>query len=142
LTADIVLSLLQNIFDGMVVYPSVIGRRISQELPFMATENIIMAMVRAGGDRQVCHEEIRVLSHEAAREVKEFGRENDLIERIKKCEYFAPVVGQLDSLLDPTTFVGRAPEQVSKFLSKEVEPALLPFEDILEKGVGRVALNV
>ena len=142
LTADIVLSLLQNIFDGMVVYPSVIGRRISQELPFMATENIIMAMVKAGGDRQVCHEEIRVLSHEAAREVKEFGRENDLIDRIKKCIYFQPVVGQLDSLLDPKTFVGRAPQQVSKFLSNELEPSLLPFKDLLQRGVERVALNV
>ncbi|KAJ1334909.1 adenylosuccinate lyase [Batrachochytrium salamandrivorans] len=83
LTADIVLSLLQNIFDGMVVYPQVIARRISQELPFMATENIIMAMVKGGGDRQTCHEEIRVLSHQAARCVKEEGGENDLIERIK-----------------------------------------------------------
>ncbi|EEB98319.1 hypothetical protein MPER_02199, partial [Moniliophthora perniciosa FA553] len=66
LTADIVLSTLQNIFEGLVVYPKVIARRISQELPFMATENIIMAIVKAGGDRQEAHEKIRVLSHEAA----------------------------------------------------------------------------
>merc|ERR1719215_1861851 len=122
LTADIVLSLLQNVFDGMVVYPNVISRRISQELPFMATENIIMAMVKAGGDRQVCHEEIRVLSHQAARQVKEFGKENDLIERIKANKYFEPVVAQLETLLNPKTFVGRAPQQVTKFLEKEVNP--------------------
>ncbi|KAI8900549.1 L-Aspartase-like protein [Globomyces pollinis-pini] len=140
LTADIVLSLLQNIFDGMVVYPSVISRRISQELPFMATENIIMAMVKLGGDRQVCHEEIRVLSHEAAKQVKEFGKENDLIERIKKNSYFQPIVGQLDSLLNPNTFIGRAPQQVLRFL-KEVESDLLPFENVI-KNVKVVELNV
>jgi adenylosuccinate lyase len=142
LTADIVLSLLQNIFDGMVVYPSVIGRRIAQELPFMATENIIMAMVKGGGDRQVCHEEIRVLSHQAARQVKEFGKENDLIDRIKNTPYFAPVVGDLDSLLDPSTFVGRAPQQTMRFLEREVEPALAPFRETLDKGVKRAELTV
>jgi adenylosuccinate lyase len=135
LTADIVLSLLQNIFDGMVVYPSVIARRISQELPFMATENIIMAMVKAGGDRQVCHEEIRVLSHQAAAQVKEHGKENDLIERIKQTAYFKPIHTILDQLLDPKTFVGRAPQQVTKFLGTEVFPALEPFKDAQVKQV-------
>lgn len=142
LTADIVLSLLQNIFDGMVVYPQVIARRISQELPFMATENIIMAMVKAGGDRQVCHEEIRVLSHQAAAQVKQEGNENDLLERIKTSAYFQPIVPQLDELLIPSTFVGRAPQQVFKFLEKEVVPALAPWNDILEKGVQLTELNV
>ena len=142
LTADIVLSLLQNIFDGMVVYPQVIARRISQELPFMATENIIMAMVKAGGDRQICHEEIRVLSHQAARCVKEEGKDNDLIERIKNTPYFAPVVEHLDALLDPKTFIGRAPQQVIKFLQTEVSDALKPFQAILDKGLKAVELNV
>lgn len=91
LTTDILLTLLQNICEGMVVYPKVIERRIKQELPFMATENIIMAMVKKGGDRQECHEQIRVLSHEAAHVVKMEGGENDLIERIKKTEYFKPI---------------------------------------------------
>jgi adenylosuccinate lyase len=141
LTADIILSLLQNIFDGMVVYPSVIARRISQELPFMATENIIMAMVKAGGDRQVCHEEIRVLSHQAAQQVKEFGKDNDLIERIKKTKYFEPIAGQLDSLLNPQTFIGRAPEQVDKFISTEVKECLKEFEEKL-KTVKKVELTV
>ncbi|KAJ3384461.1 adenylosuccinase ade13 [Lobulomyces angularis] len=142
LTADIVLSLLQNIFDGMVVYPSVIHRRILQELPFMATENIIMEIVKQGGDRQQCHEEIRVLSHQAARMVKEEGKENDLIERIKKTEYFKGIWGKLDELLDPKTFIGRAPQQVEKFLKTKVSVALGPYSKQLETGVKQVELNV
>lgn len=82
----------------MVVYPSVIARHIAQELPFMATENIIMAMVRHGGDRQVCHEEIRVLSHQSAQVVKEEGGENDLIERVRRTEYFKPIWGEVSSM--------------------------------------------
>ncbi|KAJ3113980.1 adenylosuccinase ade13 [Phlyctochytrium bullatum] len=143
LTADIVASLLQNIFDGMVVYPAVINRRIAQELPFMATENIIMCMVKEhAGDRQRCHEEIRVLSHQAAKVVKEEGGENDLVERIKKCEYFQPLLPQLDKLLDPKTFVGRAPQQVEKFLEREVVPALAPYREILDRGVRQEDINV
>jgi adenylosuccinate lyase len=84
--------------DGLVVYPKVIARRITQELPFMATENIIMAMVERGDDRQVCHEHIRVLSHEAAREVKMEGRENDLIDRIRANAYFAPIHAEVSVL--------------------------------------------
>ena len=128
LSADVLLTTLQNITEGLVVYPRVIARRISQELPFMATENIIMAIVKAGGDRQECHEKIRVLSHQAGAVVKEEGGENDLIERVKKDEYFAPIWSQLDVLLDPKTFVGRAPEQVDKFVQKWVQPALKPYE--------------
>ncbi|KAI8053265.1 adenylosuccinate lyase [Syncephalis plumigaleata] len=131
LTADIVLLVLQNITDGLVVYPKVIARRIAQELPFMATENIIMAMVERGGDRQVCHEHIRVLSHEAAREVKMEGRENDLIDRVRANAYFAPIHAELDSLLDPVTFVGRAPEQVDEFISDHVQPALAPYRETI-----------
>lgn len=100
----------------------------------MSTENIIMAMVKAGGDRQVssypqnfisfkvpklilvnfqeCHEQIRVLSHEAGAEVKQHGRENDLVDRIKKSPYFKPILNQLDELLNPSSFIGRAPQQV------------------------------
>jgi adenylosuccinate lyase len=132
LTADIVLTILQNISEGLVVYPKVIERRIMQELPFMATENVIMAMVQAGGDRQVCHEEIRVLSHQAAAVVKQEGGDNDLIDRIRASEYFAPIHDQLDSLLDPSTFTGRAPQQVDRFLQEEVTPALAPFADALD----------
>lgn len=124
LTADIVLSTMTNIVSGLVVYPKVIERRINSELPFMATENIIMAMVQKGGDRQECHEEIRVLSHQAARVVKEEGGDNDLIERVKKTKYFEPIWDELDSLLDPSTFVGRAPQQTEKFVKVTVAKAL------------------
>ncbi|KAI8975077.1 adenylosuccinate lyase [Mycotypha africana] len=132
LTTDIILTTLQNICEGMVVYPKVIERRIQQELPFMATENIIMAMVKKGGDRQECHEQIRVLSHQAAHEVKMEGRENDLIERIKKTEYFKPIIDELPQLLEPSTFIGRAPEQVDNFLENHVKPALAPYAEVLK----------
>lgn len=124
LTADIVLDTMLNIVSGLVVYPKVIERRIRSELPFMATENIIMAMVKRGGDRQKCHEKIRVLSHQAARIVKEEGGNNDLIERIKNDRYFEPVWADLDQLLDPSTFVGRAPQQTEKFVKVTVKKAL------------------
>jgi adenylosuccinate lyase len=91
LTADIMLGLVQNIFEGLVVYPKMLERNIRAELPFMATENVIMAMVTKGGDRQVCHEKIRVLSQEAAAVVKECGGENDLVQRIVGDAYFAPI---------------------------------------------------
>ncbi|KAG9302300.1 hypothetical protein G9A89_008791 [Geosiphon pyriformis] len=131
LTADILLTTLQNVSEGLVVYPKVIARHIAQELPFMATENIIMAIVKKGGDRQICHEEIRVLSHQAARKVKVEGGENDLIERIKKTEYFQLIWEELDSLLDPKSFIGRAPQQVDQFLAEHVYPALRPYQNLL-----------
>jgi len=131
LTADIVLSLLQNVAEGMVVYPKVIARRIAAELPFMATEEIIVAMVAAGGDRQECHEKIRVCSQEAARVVKEEGGENDLLARIRADGYFAPIHHRLDDLLEPRRFVGRAPQQVDGFVESEVAPALEPYRDEL-----------
>ncbi|XP_059672227.1 adenylosuccinate lyase isoform X2 [Gavia stellata] len=128
LTADIILSTLQNISEGLVVYPKVIGRRIRQELPFMATENIIMAMVKAGGNRQDCHEKIRVLSQQAAAVVKQEGGDNDFIARVRADPYFSPIHKQLESLLDPSSFTGRAPQQVAKFLKEEVRPALIPYQ--------------
>ena len=142
LTADILLSLVQNIVDGLVVYPQVIARRISQELPFMATENIIMEMVKRGGSRQDCHEEIRVLSQLASKRVKEEGGENNLIELVKESKYFAPIHGCLDSILDPSTFVGRAPEQVTKFLAQDVQRALAPWTEKLTRGIQKVDINV
>ncbi|KAM9276157.1 adenylosuccinate lyase isoform 3-T3 [Cariama cristata] len=128
LTADIILSTLQNISEGLVVYPKVIARRIGQELPFMATENIIMAMVKAGGNRQDCHEKIRVLSQQAAAVVKQEGGDNDFIARVRADPYFSPIHKQLESLLDPSSFTGRAPQQVAKFLKEEVRPALIPYQ--------------
>ncbi|XP_077527518.1 adenylosuccinate lyase [Haemaphysalis longicornis] len=128
LTADIVLNTLQNVCEGLVVYPAVIKAHIQQELPFMATENIIVAMVKAGGNRQDCHERIRVLSHEAAAQVKEKGLANDLVERIRADPYFTRIHAQLNALLNPASFVGRAPEQVKEFVDQEVNPALEPFK--------------
>jgi adenylosuccinate lyase len=94
----------------------------------MATENIIMAMVSAGGNRQECHEKIRTLSQKAAERVKMDGLDNDLVERVKNDPYFTPIVNKLDVLLDSKTFIGRAPEQVYEFISREVEPTLKNFQ--------------
>ncbi|XP_072035796.1 adenylosuccinate lyase-like [Amphiura filiformis] len=133
LTADILLSTLQNVSEGLVVYPKVIERHVMQELPFMASENIIMAMVKAGGNRQECHEQIRTLSQQAAAVVKQAGGDNDMVQRIKKTAYFSPIHAQLDKLLNPSTFTGRAQQQVSKFLSEEVRPTLKPFAHFLDE---------
>ncbi len=120
LAADGMLNIVLNIVDGLVVYPNVIGQHIQAELPFMATEEILMAGVKAGGDRQALHEKIRQHSLAAAAEVKQFGRANDLIERIKKDPEFKKV--DLNKLMDPRKFVGRAPRQVEEFISTCVNP--------------------
>lgn len=131
LTTDILLSTLLNISSGLVVYPKVIERRIKSELPFMATENIIMAMVEKNASRQDVHEQIRVLSHQAAAVVKEEGGDNDLIERIKNDQFFEPIWNELDKLLEPSTFVGRAPQQVEKFVANDVAKALEPHKQLI-----------
>lgn len=142
LTADAILLTLLNISQGLVVYPKVIVRHIREELPFMCTENIIMAMVKKGEDRQECHEKIRVLSQQAGAEVKLHGRNNDLIDRIKADPYFGPILDELDSLLDPKTFIGRAPEQVKEFVNGEVQPVLKKYEAVLQEQKKPVTLNI
>ena len=122
LGTDAVLRLYQNIAAGLVVYPKMCATHVAEELPFMATENILMAAAKAGGDRQALHEKIRQHSHEAARRVKLEGGENDLLARLKADKAFAKV--DIDAELDPARFVGRAPEQVEEFLSSEVRPLL------------------
>ena len=107
-----------------MVYPATIRKHIRAELPFMATENIIMEMVKQGASRQECHEKIRVLSVAAARVVKEKGQDNDLLERIRGDEYFEPIWEKLDALTDERTFTGRAAEQVDRFVQGEVKKAL------------------
>ncbi|XP_051818047.1 adenylosuccinate lyase [Antechinus flavipes] len=139
LTADTILNTLQNVSEGLVVYPKVIERRIRQELPFMATENIIMAMVKAGGSRQDCHERIRVLSQEAAAVVKQEGGDNDLIARIRADPYFSPIHAQLERLLDPSSFTGRAAQQVERFLKEEVQHLLKPYQSQMDV---KVELNL
>ncbi|KIJ41958.1 hypothetical protein M422DRAFT_171724 [Sphaerobolus stellatus SS14] len=141
LTADILLTTLQNICEGLVVYPKVIARRISEELPFMATENVIMAVVKKGGDRQEAHEKIRVLSHEAAAVVKQEGKSNDLIARIKGDPYFAKYDLAIDELLDARHYIGRAPEQVDEFIEGSVRPALASWKNSIENAQ-KAELNV
>ncbi|CAH2266082.1 jg17606 [Pararge aegeria aegeria] len=142
LTADATLLTLLNICQGLVIYPKVIARHIEEELPFMATENIIMAMVQAGGDRQICHEKIRVLSHEAGAVVKLEGKNNDFIDRVKSDKYFAPIINELEKIMDSTTFIGRAPEQVTEFLEGEVAPVLKKYNDSLVLLEKPVSLNI
>ncbi len=124
LAADASLLIAINIADGLVVYPKVIARHIEEELPFMATENIIMACVKKGGDRQELHEKIRTHSMEAARQVKMEGNKNDLIQRIASDKSFGLSAEELKELLDVKTFVGRAPEQVIEFNAEWVKPLL------------------
>jgi len=122
LAIDASLLLYRNITSGLVVLPHVITSRLAAELPFMATEEILMAAVQAGGDRQELHERIRVHSQAAAAEVKQHGRPNDLIDRLAGDTAFAGV--DLSSALDPQRYVGRAPEQVDAFVRDNVEPLL------------------
>jgi len=122
LAADAILLIYANVANGLVVYPKVIDRHIAEELPFMATENILMAGVRAGGDRQELHERIRQHSQEAARVVKVEGGANDLIDRLRRDPAFAKV--NLDAELAPELFIGRSREQVDELLSTVVAPLL------------------
>jgi adenylosuccinate lyase len=130
LTADIILSTVANVTSGLQVWPNVIARRVAEELPFMATENILMAAVKAGGNRQDLHEAIRIHSMEAARRVKEEGAANDLIDRIKNDDHFAVIKAQIDELIDARAFVGRAPEQCLDFLNEQVAPILEKYQDV------------
>lgn len=139
LATDAMLIIAENVSDGMVVYPKVIERRIKAELPFMATENIIMEGVKNGGDRQELHEEIRVMSMEAGAVVKQEGKDNDLLERILKNEKFQKLgitAEKLEEILDLKKFVGRAPGQVKRFVELEVRSAIDAVEgwQSLDKG--------
>jgi adenylosuccinate lyase len=128
LGVDVLLSTLANVADGLHVWPQVIRRHVEQELPFMATEEIIMAGVKAGGDRQELHEAIRGHSMEAARRVKEEGGSNDLLERLAGDPLFSPVRDRFADLLAPERFVGRAPQQVEEFIAEVVDPLLAVSE--------------
>jgi adenylosuccinate lyase len=127
LAADAILVLLQNITSGLVVYPKVIAANLAEELPFMATENILMAAVQGGGDRQELHERIRRHSQEAAQRVKQEGKSNDLLERLESDAAFSKV--DFVSVVNPQHFVGRAPEQVDEFLTEVVEPIRRRYAD-------------
>ena len=139
LAIDAILNVYMNVAENLVVYERVIDKHIRAELPFMATENIIMECVKAGGDRQDLHERIRVLSIEAGKNVKVEGKENNLIELIKKDEMFRPVWDKLDAVLDPKNFIGRAPTQTVEFIQNEIDPILQKHAALLgDKGDVRI----
>ena len=135
LAVDGILSLVINIAGGLVVNPAVIERNLMRELPFMATENIMMDCVKKGGDRQQLHERIRVHSIEAGRRVKQGDGNNDLLERIAGDPAFGVTLEELQGMLSPSRYVGRAPEQTAEFLSLQVNP-------ILERHRDKLGINV
>ena len=131
LATDGILDLCLNVVDGLVVYPKVIEKRLMSELPFMATENIMMDAVKAGGDRQELHERIRELSMEAGRNVKVEGKENNLLELIAADAAFNLSPEDLQKTMDPAKYVGRAKEQVDAFLQKVIRPILEEHREML-----------
>lgn len=133
LAVDGVLEILINVLDGLVVYPKVIAARVAAELPFMATENILMAAVKAGGDRQKLHEKIRRHSQAAAARVKQMGKRNDLIDRLKADDAFGRV--DFRSVLNAKNYVGRAPQQVDEFVRDMVVPVRRKYRKELNKKV-------
>lgn len=139
LGVDAILNIYMNVAENLVVYDKVIAKHIRAELPFMATENIIMECVKAGGSRQELHERIRVLSMQAGKNVKEEGRENNLLELILKDEMFRPVWDKMDEIIDADKFIGRAPSQTVEFIRNEIDPILDANRDLLgERGDVRV----
>ena len=131
LAIDGILDLCLNVVDGLVVYPKVIEKHMMAELPFMATENIMMDAVKAGGDRQELHERIRELSMEAGHTVKVEGKDNDLLERIAADPAFNLTIEELQKSMDPSRYVGRAKEQTTAFITKTVQPVLDAHEEML-----------
>lgn len=131
LAVDGILDLYLNIVDGLVVYPKVIEKHLMQELPFMATENIMMDAVKAGGDRQELHERIRTLSMEAGRNVKEKGMDNNLLELIAADPAFNLSLDELKASMDPARYTGRAKEQTEEFISEVIQPILDDNKELL-----------
>jgi adenylosuccinate lyase len=123
LTLDGALVLAENVSAGLIVNPAVVAKNLDEHLPFMATETLLMQATAGGGDRQELHERIRVHAHAAAREMKE-GRVSDLVERIAADDAFGMDEGRIRGLIDAAAFVGRAPQQVDRFLEQHVDPVL------------------
>ena len=139
LAIDGILDLCLNVVDGLVVYPKVIEKHMLSELPFMATENIMMDAVKMGGNRQELHEKIRELSMEAGKNVKQEGKENNLLELIAADPEFHMTLEDLQKTMEPSRYVGRSREQVEAFLRKVISPILQDNRDLL--GV-KVEINV
>ncbi len=135
LAVDAILDIGNNVTTGLVVYPKVIEKHMNAELPFMATENIIMEAVKRGGDRQELHELIRVHSMEAAKQVKELGLKNDLLERIVKDPAFGLDESDIEKLLNPADYIGRSDKQVVEFIESEVDPIIEQYKDQLGQEV-------
>ncbi|MEG2054470.1 MAG: lyase family protein, partial [Oscillospiraceae bacterium] len=135
LATDAILGIMLNVCDGLVVYPKVIHARVMNELPFMATENIMMNAVKKGADRQVLHEKLRVHSIAAAKVVKEDGLKNDLIQRICEDAAFGLEKSEIDAILKPEMFTGRAKEQVEEFLAEVINPILKDNASVLGEKV-------
>lgn len=131
LATDGILDLCLNVVDGLVVYPKVIEKRLRSELPFMATENIMMDAVKNGGNRQELHEKIRQLSMEAGKTVKVEGKENNLLELIAADDEFPMTLEELESTMDPSRYVGCAPHQVERYVTEVVQPMLDANRDLL-----------
>ena len=131
LAVDSILNIMLNVCDGLVVYPKVVSQRVLRELPFMATENIMMEAVKKGGDRQELHEKLREHSIAAARVVKEEGGENDLLDRICGDEAFGLTREELDAIMVPSSFIGRSTEQVEEFIDDYIAPLRRENKDIL-----------
>ena len=131
LAVDGILDLYLNVVDGLVVYPKVIEKRLMAELPFMATENIMMDAVKAGGDRQELHEEIRKLSMIAGKNVKQEGMDNNLLELIAENPKFGMSLEELKKSMDPARYVGRSKEQVEEFLAEVIQPILEQNQELL-----------
>ena len=133
LAIDGILNLYMNVTENLVVYEKVIEKRVKEELPFMATENVLMEAVKAGGNRQILHEEIRRLSMQAAENVKINGQPNNLIELIKSDALFASVKDSIDESINPKNFIGMAPEQTLDFIENEVNPILDKNSEFLNR---------
>lgn len=135
LTADAILDIANNVTSNLVVYDKVITQRLMSELPFMATENILMEAVNKGGDRQELHERIRVHSMEAGKQVKVHGLENDLFERIAKDKAFNLSEDEIENLVNPQLYIGRSKEQVEEFIKNDIKPILNQYRDVIGEEV-------
>ncbi len=133
LCVDAILTLYRNVVDGLVVYPKVIRKHLNDELPFMATENIMMDAVKKGGNRQELHERIRVHSMEAGKMVKMEGKQNDLLQRIANDNMFGLTMEELEAIMIPENFVGIAPEQTEDYIKNFIQPILEKNREILEE---------
>lgn len=143
LLADAILIGLDNITDGLIVYPKRIAAHIQAELPFMVTESIIMRLCALGESRQEAHEQIRVLSHQASAVVKNEGKPNDLVDRIKSNDFFKPIWGELDGMLKAELYTGRSADIVDKYCGPggPVDQALARYREYI-KGAATTELSV